>query len=163
MWKGKIKYLEFSNSVRRARISPLVIKTFRKYEQKKGKLESGGILLGFVYENYDEIVKATVPNRLDSREPFSFNRSKIPAQKNINKSWKRSKGSLIYLGEWHTHSEVEPVPSVVDIEMIKKTFKETKMEINFLYLIIAGINDTYWVGRQTSNGLTKLEGPVSIF
>lgn len=151
------RYIEFSDHVRALKIHPRVIKIFRKYNQKKGELEAGGILLGYLYEHYDEIVKITVPNPLDTRAFFFFNRSKISAQFQINKSWGKSKGSLIYFGEWHTHSEIEPIPSLVDLEMIKKTFTETEMEINFLYLIIVGLNNTYWIGRQSSNGLIKLD------
>lgn len=157
MWKKQIKHLEFSDQIRQVRISPVVVKIFKRYEQKEGKFESGGILLGYVYEDHDNIVKVTKPSQFDSKSLTFFNRSKIPAQLQINRSWKKSKGSLIYLGEWHTHSEIEPTPSKVDIEMIKKTFKETTMEIYFLYLIIVGMSNTYWVGKQTSNCLTKFD------
>jgi integrative and conjugative element protein (TIGR02256 family) len=155
MREKQIKYIEFSDSLRQLRVYAPAIKTFRKHEPKINGPESGGILLGYVYENHDEIIKATIPNRLDYRGPFSFIRSKIPAQRKINISWKKSKGCLIYLGEWHTHSESDPKPSGTDMEMIEKAFKETKMEIDFLYLIIVGLKNTYWVGRKNSNGLTE--------
>lgn len=156
MWKRRVKHLEFYDRIRRVRISSKVLKVFRKYEQKGGELESGGILLGSAYDDYDSIIKITLPNQLDTGEFSFFNRSKIPAQLQINKSWKRSKGYLIYLGEWHTHSEINPQPSTIDIKMIEKTFKETKMDISFLYLIIVGMENTIWVGRQDSNGLVGL-------
>lgn len=156
MWERQIKYIEFPDPIRRLRVYSPAIKTFRKYKPKKNGLESGGILLGYVYKKYDEIIKATIPNRLDYQRSFSFIRSKIPAQRKINISWEKSKGCLIYLGEWHTHNDVEPKPSGTDREMIEKTFRETKMEIDFLYLIIIGLNSTYWIGRQNSKGLTEL-------
>ncbi len=155
MWKSRLEYLEFSDSIHRVRFHLAVVRIFRKYEQKESKLEAGGILLGYVYENYDEIVNATAPSKLDSRYPLSFNRSKIPAQLKINRSWKRSKGHLIYLGEWHTHCETDPSPSTVDYDMIRKVFEETKIKTDFLYLIIVGLNNTYWVGRQTAEELIK--------
>ena len=157
MWRKRINYLEFSDGIKKVIISLNIIKTFQKFGQKLNKLEAGGILLGNVFENYDLILKISIPNPLDSRGFNFFNRSKIPAQKKINDSWKRSKGDLIYLGEWHTHSELNPQPSPTDVKMINKVFKETVMEINFLYLIIVGVDKTFWVGRQNSNGLVKLE------
>ena len=162
MWKRRVKHLEFSDRIRRVRISSRVLKVFRKYEQKDEELESGGILLGNIYDDYDSIIKITLPNQLDTREFNFFNRSKIPAQLQINKSWKRSNGYLIYLGEWHTHSEINPHPSITDIKMIKKTFRETEMKINYLYLIIVGIESTVWIGRQYSTGLVRLEGKDAV-
>jgi len=156
MQEKRIKYIEFSDSLRRLKIYASAIKTFRKYRPEKNNLEAGGILLGYVYNKYDEIIKATAPTRLDHQAPFSFIRSKIPAQRKINISWKKSNGYLIYLGEWHTHSEIDPIPSSTDIDMIEKTFKETKMEIDFLYLVIIGLNNTYWVGRKSPKGLIEL-------
>lgn len=153
MWKKCVNYIEFPDLTHSLRISPKVLKIFDKYEQKEENFEAGGILLGYVYKNYDEIVKVTVPTRSDSRGFFSFVRSKIAAQLRINKSWKKSRGSLIYLGEWHTHCEINPRPSAIDRNMIRKVFEETKMEINFLYLIIVGLNGTYWVGKQTMGKL----------
>lgn len=156
MQEKRIKYIEFSDPLRHLKICVSALKTFRKYRPEKSSLESGGILLGYVYKKYDEIIKATAPTRLDYQAPFTFIRSKMPAQRKINISWKKSKGCLIYLGEWHTHSESDPTLSSTDIEMIEKTFKETKMEIDFLYLIIVGLNNTYWVGRKSPKGLIEL-------
>jgi integrative and conjugative element protein (TIGR02256 family) len=145
------------DSDRILRISEKVIKIFKKYEQKEGCREAGGILLGNVAVDYVEITNVTVPNRFDLRNFCSFVRARIPAQLRINKSWKKSSGTTIYLGEWHTHREVDPTLSLDDRQMIAKVFKETKMEIDFLYLIIVGLNGKYWVGKQTSKGLTKVD------
>jgi integrative and conjugative element protein (TIGR02256 family) len=155
--RAKEDFIEFVCNARNVRISPNVLNVFKKYEQYPGRRESGGILLGYAYDDYDEIVKVTTPSRMDFRSLFFFNRSKRPAQFHINKSWLKSSGTLIFLGEWHTHCEVNPKPSQIDRNMIKKVFTETIMDISYLYLIIVGLNDTYWVGLQNSNGLNKLE------
>ena len=146
-----------ANLNRVLRIFKKVRRMFEEYEQKEGLNEAGGILLGDVAEDYVEITDVTVPNRFDLRTFFSFVRARIPAQLRINKAWKKSSGTQIYLGEWHTHREVNPSPSLDDREMIAKAFKETKMEIDFLYLIIVGLNGTYWVGKQTGKGLAKVD------
>ncbi len=139
------------------KISEKVIRIFDEYEQKEGCREAGGILLGNVAEDYVEITDVTVPNRFDLKSFFSFVRARIPAQLRINKAWKKSSGTTIYLGEWHTHREVNPTPSLDDRQMIAKACKETRMEIEFLYLIIVGLNGTYWVGKETGKGLTKVD------
>jgi integrative and conjugative element protein (TIGR02256 family) len=139
------------------KVSRKVIRMFEKYEQREGCHEAGGILLGWVAKDYVEITDATTPNMLDLRSLFSFIRAKIPAQLRIDKAWKKSDGTKIYLGEWHTHSEPNPTPSSEDRQMISKTFQETLMEIDFLYLIIVGLKGTYWCGIQTSGGLARLD------
>lgn len=153
MQKRIISELKFSWPKRSLLIKKDVLEVFYNYEQKTN--EKGGILLGYAFKEHDEIVKITIPNKLDSAGMFFFNRARKPAQAQITKSWKESKGCLIYLGEWHTHSLVNPKPSRDDKNMIKKTFRETKMEIDRLYLIIVGQNNTYWVGRQSNGGLIR--------
>ena len=157
MRKFKNRGIEFSNSIVTLNISLAVIEELRTYEQREGYNESGGILLGYVTKNCDYIQKITVPNKYDLKGLTFFIRSKEPAQKKINKYWKASKGSLIYLGEWHTLYENSPNPSHDDINMIKKALKDTDMEIDFLYLIIVGVNNTYWAGRCTAKGVKSLQ------
>jgi len=157
MRKFKNSGIEFSNSTATLNISLTAIEKFRKYEQREGYNESGGILLGYVTKNCDYIQEVTIPNKYDLKGLTFFIRSKEPAQKKINKSWKISKGSLIYLGEWHTHYENNPKPSRDDVNMIKRALKNTEMEIDFLYLIISGVNNTYWVGRCTAKGVKSLQ------
>lgn len=158
MWKRAGNRLESLESNRTLRVSGRVIKIFEEHEQKKSYGEAGGILLGHVAKDYVEITNITTPNRFDLRNFFTFVRAKIPAQLRINRAWKKSSGIMIYLGEWHTHREINPAPSLEDQKMILKVFKETLMEIDFLYLIIVGLNGTYWVGKQTGNGLIKVDG-----
>jgi integrative and conjugative element protein (TIGR02256 family) len=133
-----------------------VFKTFKEYTNREIDYEAGGILLGYVYKNYSEIIIATVPNKYDSFGSNFFIRSKIGAQPQINKAWHRSNGTVIYLGEWHTHLEINPKPTIIDKNMIINSLKKTKMEIDFLYLIIVGLNNTFWVGVQTEKDLIEL-------
>ena len=152
-----MKDLYLSHSQDNLIIKSHVIDLLRKYEQKPGGNESGGILMGYIFSEHNEITKITTPGKLDKFGKFFFIRSKIRAQSMINSVWKRSRGTEIYLGEWHTHTQVHPMPSSDDRAMIKKVFQETIMEIDFLYLIIVGLNDTYWVGKQTNNSLVQLQ------
>lgn len=141
---------------RKLKISSSVINKFKKFEKIIKKQESGGILLGRVYREYDEIEDISFPHKLDKSGPFSFLRAKAPAQKVINSKWKESKGEQIYLGEWHTHNEEDPCPSGVDKKMICETRRDTKMEIEYLYLIIVGVKNSFWVGLQDEKGLWEL-------
>lgn len=152
-----LKEIEFANSRDRLIIKTKALNVLRRYGRKKDTYESGGILLGYVYKDHTEVVNVTTPSRFDSFGPRFFIRSRISAQAQIDKAWKKSNGTLIYLGEWHTHSEANPKPSVVDREMIMKSRRETKMEIDFLYLMIVGHNCSYWVGKQITKRLSELK------
>ena len=133
-----------------------VLENFKKYEQYSNRKESGGILLGKVYSSYVSIERITTPSIFDKVGRYFFIRSKIPAQSTINRLWSNSSGQTIYLGEWHTHPETNPSPSPQDRAMINNCFKSTKMEIDFLFLIIIGFSRAYWTGVQTEKGLLKL-------
>lgn len=152
-----LREIEFSYSKHRLIIKGEVLNVFKKHEQRESSNESGGILLGNVYKNRADIIEVATPNRFDSSGPYFFNRSKIGAQIQINKAWEKSNGALIFLGEWHTHPEINPEPSTNDKEMILRSLKRTKMEISFLYLVIVGCDNTYWVGKQIRKKLIKLE------
>lgn len=148
--------IEFIDSKYRLIIKRDLLQLLKKYEQIGNRFESGGILIGLIYKGHIEIKEITVPGKLDRLGQFFFIRSKNGAQSRINKAWKKTTGALNYLGEWHTHPIQNPTPSQDDRKMIKKQLKETKMEIDFLFLLIVGQNDTYWVGRQTHQGLAKM-------
>ncbi|MBI5205518.1 MAG: Mov34/MPN/PAD-1 family protein [Nitrospirae bacterium] len=133
-----------------------VIATFNKYKQMQGRQESGGILLGKIFENKITIKAITTPDSRDKAGLAFFNRSRRKAQDIVNKTWNYSKGEKIYLGEWHTHSESCPQPSPTDKSMIRTMLRDSIMEIDFLLTVIVGIDD-YWVGLQKGNKLKQLE------
>lgn len=133
-----------------------VVEIFNEYGKKNSKNEIGGVLIGKIYPEYITIEKLTKPSKLDKSTKLSFIRSKKSAQRKINKNWKNSNGTLIYLGEWHTHPSINPIPSQQDIKMISESLKYTVMEIDFLFLIILGLNNFLWIGIQNQDGLKKM-------
>jgi integrative and conjugative element protein (TIGR02256 family) len=148
---------ELSCSKRKLYISSAVIDIFGSCAQKHGANEAGGILLGNVYTDYDEITEITTPTKLDQKGPMFFHRTKVAAQVKINAAWIESCGSLIYLGEWHTHTQINPKPSGRDQRMLAKVFAETEMDLRHLYMIVVGQTGNYWIGMQTADGLYRLE------
>ena len=155
--QSKIKEIEFGNLSHRLIIKKSVLKIFHRFADKKSINEAGGILLGNVYNSHCEVVNITIPNKYDSYGRNFFVRSKRGAQPQINKAWKKSRGTEIYLGEWHTHFEVNPTPSITDKQLVKNSLQKTRMEIDFLFLVIVGQKRTLWVGKQTKDGLIELK------
>jgi len=157
MRKKEVTAVFFSDGVRRLLVPRRALDRLCAYERQSGRVEQGGILLGKVFCDHDEVVRVCAPSRDDVPEFFSFLRRKRPAQRKINRAWNASGGYLIYLGEWHTHPGGEALPSGVDRRMIKHALRRTRMEIEYLYLIIAGKDGSCWVGRQDREGLNPLQ------
>jgi integrative and conjugative element protein (TIGR02256 family) len=138
-------------------LSSGVTKVFGSHVQRFGQSESGGILLGSVYPgSYVLVEKATTPKYPDQAGPCFFDRSRARAQRIVEREWRDSSGVRIYLGEWHTHSEMHPKPSGRDRRMIRNMFRQTEMHIDFLILVIVGITSV-WVGIESGNSLRRLQ------
>lgn len=121
-----------------------VLSTLEKYKQKKYQNESGGIILGLVYDNNNVYIsKISQPNVSDKASRYSFERDKKVAQIIVDSEFNASDGKVIYLGEWHTHPESNPSPSFVDIKMIKQQHMNNKINENFLILLIQGTESLY--------------------
>lgn len=125
-------------------IAENVLSIFDKHKQTKFQNESGGIVLGFVCGNYNiYISKVSLPNCFDKASRYNFERDRHVAQIIVNFEFHNSNGEIIYLGEWHTHPEQNPLPSPVDIKMIKNQYKENKINEDFLILLIQGTKSMY--------------------
>ena len=132
------------------RISKDVLNAFYEYRQASfQRYESGGILLGKVFDKYILIEKVTTPGKKDKRGRFFFHRHKGRAQSIVNKVFKETDGQQIYIGEWHTHREKNPSPSFIDKFEIKRAFKKSTLNLEFIICIIVGNDNTVgniWVG-----------------
>lgn len=76
--------------------------------------EAGGLLLGTVHGNHMLIEQATTPTKWDKRFRTLFERMPFGHQAIALARWNASKGTVRYLGEWHTHPEDNPQPSGLD-------------------------------------------------
>ncbi|MBD2869292.1 Mov34/MPN/PAD-1 family protein [Paenibacillus arenilitoris] len=121
-----------------------VIETFDCYRQRfDHQHESGGILFGRVYADKVIIESVSVPSGEDKSGRYYFYRNVKKAQKLVNEKWDESSGEVIYLGEWHTHPELIPKPSLTDRRLLANMMRDTKMDIDFLLMVIVGINNFF--------------------
>lgn len=60
------------------------------------------------------IEQATVPTKWDKRFRYLFERIQFGHETIALSRWTASKGTIRYLGEWHTHPEDYPQPSNLD-------------------------------------------------
>jgi integrative and conjugative element protein (TIGR02256 family) len=85
--------------------------------------ESGGLLLGFIRENHFDVRDVTIPYKNDFSSYSLFVRED-KNHINIFQSLKKKNKDITYIGEWHTHFEDNPRPSIIDLtewDLIKST------------------------------------------
>lgn len=128
-------------------ISDNVINKINKYRQLDNMYEAGGILLGKVKLDYSEyeIVDISEPCSKDKSSKYGFIRNKESAQKIIDTYFKTSNGIIQYMGEWHTHPELNPKPSHVDKKLLNECF-ENKNIPKKIFMLILGNEGKLYVG-----------------
>jgi integrative and conjugative element protein (TIGR02256 family) len=136
-------------------MSESVVLTFSKYAQDSFiKTESGGILLGKRRHDHFEILQVTTPTEFDKRARTHWTRSEEIHSDIAKKTWQDSSGEISYLGEWHTHPEITPSPSVIDMNEWSILSNSHHHKAG-LTMIIVGIKDI-WCGVAKKDSLTPL-------
>lgn len=143
----------------RVQIGPDAINAFLGYRQLTSQEhESGGVLLGrFIEESSDIVIdRVTTPQPGDTSSRSWFFRSKKRHQALIDRAWAASNGTTAYLGEWHTHPEAVPHPSMIDrAGWLKKLQFDEFSEV--IFFIIVGTEDIrMWEGRRRSSHIVRL-------
>lgn len=62
----------------------------------------------------------------------------------IAKEYISSNHTRVYMGEWHTHPEKFPRPSIVDIESVADIYATAELAIDGVLLCIVGLDEMYW-------------------
>jgi len=133
-----------------------VINVFKSSRQTGKKPEMGGILMGRAVGSKIYVQKASIPTPFDKSSRFSFNRHKKSAQLFIDYEFLNSSGTVIYIGEWHTHPESNPTPSGTDFKMIKNQFKENIINEDFLLMVIVGLRNNF-VAHYDGSKISELK------
>lgn len=121
--------------------------------------EAGGMLFGrFLLDSNNIIIDdLTVPMVGDIRKRYSFHRAQTKHQQVLDHIWEESRGTCHYLGEWHTHPELDPSPSKVDLNDWKRIMNKTKTEANTFLFIIVGIEKIrIWHGLKDTMKIVLL-------
>lgn len=94
--------------------------------------EAGGLLLGSVRGNHFEVRCITSPFKNDSASRFHFERKDLSHVKFAKRLRIVSKNKVGYIGEWHSHPEDFPSPSLTDLAEWKKIYKKLKFPVLFM-------------------------------
>jgi integrative and conjugative element protein (TIGR02256 family) len=123
-----------------------------------GRQEAGGVLLGrHIADSKDIVVdEVTMPMPGDRQRRFGFFRAAHRHQRAIDRAWTDSGGTRAYLGEWHTHPEPLPSPSLIDLVgwQYKLHFDQ---HVGLLFFVIVGTDAiAVWEGVRGRLKLSPL-------
>ncbi len=145
---GKKQQLVFAESV---------LKTFYQNRQVGFlKREAGGQLFARIQSDIVEVVKATGPHKKDFRKRFGF----VPNKKRLkNEIIEYFDQGLHYVGDWHSHPQKIPKPSMLDIRSMKQCFRQSNHELDhFILVVVRQIHGTpLWVGAINSTKVVNLK------
>lgn len=134
-------------------ISTDVANTLLSYRQlSDSSHESAGVLIGERRGAHIIIKTLSEPSRWDIRSRFMVDRVSKHHQKVVDNAFKNSNGEWHYLGEWHTHPENVPKPSMMDYSSWHKNLKLSDP----LILIIVGRTD-FWVSKKIQDNIEVLK------
>lgn len=130
------------------------IARMRHYQQPaEADREAGGIFVGSYRARNLEIVDCSEPMALDVRRRYSFERKDKGHAELSDGRWLSSGQKETFIGEWHTHPESDPAPSVLDLSTWQKSIKNCGPFP--LFFSICGTRRTrFWLG--TPNRITQI-------
>lgn len=122
--------------------------------------ESGGVLLGRLIKDSDDIVidYVSTPRKGDIRTRTRYIRGQYSHQRIVDLMWHRSNQTCNYLGEWHTHPEAEPRPSKQDICNWQRILRNVQVDYDMLFFVIVGRKTIkVWEGDLREERLYELK------
>lgn len=119
--------------------------------------ETGGILFGKISQNRKTIfIEKVVTIKGKKLFSLAYIRDGKKAQKVIDSLWKETRGELNYLGEWHTHPNIPPIPSQRDKNTIIELTAEKKSNyFPYTILLIMGKDKRLTVTISTEKGVIE--------
>ena len=138
-------------------IAPKTYRNLLPYRQTGRKKETGGVLMGYK-ANRDVWVISTLmhPSPSNKCGRTWLQRDLAAAQEFVNRVHRQSNGQLTYLGEWHTHPEKEPRPSMADFGMLGDILTASRPAPPFLLGLILGDEGACCLWYQ------DIKGPQSV-
>jgi len=139
---GHAQTLVFTNSVQRL---------FQKYKQTdKNQAEAGGQLFAKITPKLIIVTTATGPHPRDKKGRFHF----FPGLKRLRREIHSYfiKG-LHYVGDWHTHPQINPRPSLLDLASMRLAYATSRHELHYFVLVVVGNGynaQDVWVGLVNS-------------
>lgn len=118
-------------------ITPIALEALGRHVRAGGNgVETGGILLGHETPTAYHILVAGGPGPGAVRTPTSFNRDLAHAENLAEQAWQQHRA--VWLGEWHTHVHVPPLPSETDLSSYLRHLDDVDLGFDHFISIIVG-------------------------
>ncbi len=116
----------------------VLIHLLRHRQIGRRDLEAGGQLFARIEDQWIVVVEATGPRRGDRRTRTSYVPNRAAERAEIAD---RHAAGVYFIGDWHTHPDREPQPSVRDLASIAECFNKSAHALNGFVLVIVGLAD----------------------
>lgn len=134
-----------------------VIDELSKWLQSNSALpESGGYILGYQHRQTGNITLefVTSPHRGDMRSRIRCVIKDIFHGEILRNAQLRNS---YYMGVWHTHPQLSPKPSSIDLQDWEQSLRSEKTGSNYIFFLIAGIEDfIVWVGDYSNHKIAEI-------
>ena len=117
------------------KFSTQVLELFKSEILEYGRIETGGVLVGYTAGNTIYIEKASNGGKHAIHEILYFQADANYIDMFIDMEIANSQDRLRYIGEWHTHPEITPKPSIKDLQSLNEI---TESSNDFCILLIIG-------------------------
>lgn len=128
--------------------------TFKTHRQRSWlSRETGGQIFGRFNADHVLIERATETRGRSRRTRFGFWPDRKAEQADIDALFA---AGLHYLGDWHTHPEAEPTPSTTDKQKISAVYRNSRHELQVMFMVIIGFADFpagLFVGAVSATGV----------
>lgn len=119
-----------------------VYQQLRKYAQHEGN-ELCGVLTGSQIDDKTFRISKVSPPCVACNSRCGCVRDASKANAFIQQDYNESEHTRVYVGEWHTHPEANPTPSLVDINSVISSFNTAERAVPFLIMMIVGTESNY--------------------
>ena len=137
-------------------LSPVFEEITKWIQDEEHKPESGGFIIGYQHSKTGNISLENVshPYKFDYKSRVRF-KIRDPRHKLFLR--KSMKQKSYYMGTWHAHPQITPIPSIIDLEDWQATLSTDKTGCEYVFFIIAGIKDyRIWAGDFKTKEIFEL-------
>lgn len=119
--------------------------------------EVGGVLLGCYRAGTLHVTDATSPQKSDRWSPTRFWRFPAGHQTYAETAWRRSNGITTHIGEWHSHAEPFPRPSIIDRKSWAEALAEQRRAMAFLIVGTKSLHVSVGAGLGVVRELVEIQ------
>jgi len=123
-------------------ISRQLLEEIKKAAKQCYPNEFGGVFVGYYDQSYckAQIVQTIYPNDFQN-SPVHFQRDTEDLNHYFRELYQKTDGKHIYLGEWHSHPNMNCFPRITDYAAIKSIAENPNVKISSPYSLL-------WEGRK---------------